>query len=307
MTTTSTVRPKPTEPWNDAEKKLIKERQQIVRDRIRDHILDNLATLMYTQQGDFTFHHQVNVARFALQANGKFCLWRKTWRAIAWELRFPPSAIFKHHDGRNRSGFVETVPHADKDWEFKASTLFSAPGTYVSNQEVMEFLGFASSAYGYPGHNFDDGTPHDPVWSPPDALERLGEAALRWDRTDATGWEDISEDRYIATTVWYPAMIGAGYELATDEDATLSVSAKSLTNKESIAWVLEGLEEWPNAQTFFNVVSAGVKARMDSRQLCHVNTGGQVDGFATAVDSTAWTKYRFTNYQAAVAEGKSLT
>lgn len=296
--TSPAVRSNPASPFNATEAKIIAERQAIVRSSIYERIKDpgNHPWFMLYPRA---LARELDIARAAMQGEGLYCLRRKAYREITGALAIPPVTYANHHDGAERTGFVVATP--GQPWQFNVSTLIDlAAPSAITDKAVLAWLGWDVQHHSYAGH-------HDPFYVGPDLAERVGDVAVRWDSTDVSGWEAEDASRWTTTTTWYSAMIGAAWWLAADDSRTLTVGGKALTHEASVAWVLESVEAWPDARQHFLANSLGVFTRLQSRQLCRVNTGGQVDGFATAVDATQWTDWRFTQLPLAVAEGRSFT
>lgn len=294
------IRARPSEPYNELELARISERQNIVRRRVYHHIRESAPIFHVPVNGPTALFHQLMIARAAM--NPKNVLYRKQWREIAWELRFPPAVIHKHYDGGSRTGFIVTQPQEDAAWTFTVSAIqdfsHAAVGTL---DDVLEWLGLIGGEGGYPGH-------HDPFWTPASGKERVGEKALIWDRTDISDWNtDANADAWDATSTWWPAMIGAAYWLAEDATRRIVVGSETLRGDKAVNWVMDAINAWSSPRAFYDVVQSAVKAAMTARQLCVVNSDGSLGATASAVTGQRWTTWRFTTYNAAVTEGRRLT
>lgn len=296
------IRATPSEPYNEQELERISERQNLVRRIVYARIRDNAPIFHVPVNGPSALFHALMIARAAM--NPKNVLYRKQWREIAWELRFPPSVIHKHYDSITRTGFIVTQPSDTGKWSFTTSTIqdfsHAAPGTL---DDILEWLGLIGGVGGYPGH-------HDPYHEPPDRMERIGDMALVWDRVDTSDWNVTSRpDAWDATSEWWPVMLGAAYWYTEEstQPRRLVIGERTLIGNDAADWILDALGDWASPRAFYDAVGVSVKNSMINRQLCKVNSDGNIAESATAAVSARWTIWQFTSYTAATNEGRRLT
>lgn len=296
------IRPNPTEPYNEQELALIKERQDIVRRTVYRNIRESAPIFHIPINGPSALFHDLMIAKAAM--NPKNVLYRKQWREIAWELRFPPPVFHKHYDGVTRTGFIVTEPSTTGAWSFKVSTIQDLSLAQANTlDDALEWLGHIGGDGGYPGH-------HDPYHTHADKSEIVGDMSLIWDRVDTTGWNtDARADAWDATSEWYPVMLGAAFWYAEEstQPRRLTVGSKILIGEDATDWIMEALNAWSSPRAFYDAVGLDVKNKMIARQLCKVNADGTIGEAASAATNGRWTIWQFTSYTAATTEGRRLT
>ena len=291
------IRTNPKPPFNAAETAFIEKERAAFRERIAHDVRAQGFYFSLGAAGQRALQHQLMVAR-AVKAGGGNLLFRKLRRAIGWELRFPSSVWVVEHDPDvdvPADKFHATVvPDAGK-WGRRLVPGMDMGSPVPDDSEILKWLGIGTGFIGYAGAS-------DPHWSEPSVAERLGDAAAAYADADMSGWSDTSRAETAAR--FYTGMVGAGWWLSGGDDRTLG---DERSNGEWIAWVLEGLEAWPDPQAFYDSSALGMFTTLRARQLAHMTEAGAESGAIAAVTEAMWVDFTATQYAAALAEGRKLT
>ena len=303
-----------------AQTALIRARRTAVRLRLEDHMREATYHRLTHEYlvGEAMDRRELMLARACMAGDGRHLLRTKVWRAIGWELRFPPftwihkidGATWRRHSLVMDRRFVQTVT-GGATWQpaFLSDALDTAL-TFDSDADDLAVLAWIGGGFHSEGHS------HDSSYQPPGYQERVADVAKAYRASISSTWETDGAARYANTVEWWQTRIGLAWNTAVAAAPALTLEVftepntpetETLTGDAAREWAIGNLEAWIalGVRAFFDFHPRAVlREKLDERRLVNVNPVNHVLGktrLLTAYPADAWTAVQAAPYTAAAA------